>query len=308
MGYEIRQWPTQQLYTKRIYSNFFRYLFARFRIVCPTNSVRYNDCYIKAVRKISSNIYVWIVCVRRWACVSVIFSLSFGSDAIWFNCYISWAFWKLQWCVRCTIRLSTVEVSLRLIGSRMWSGMCALFAVSAGHTMYEIRFVLFISFLPRTKLLLSTRIIQSWYEDIPAMRASWICFHMFQVTPDYSFSTIIFFHYLACHIISLLAIGDGDGRWRWRWRWWLLVAIWSGLFLSRNFSFIFDVCSVRWRDALDKDKSPQCDYDGMTCLDKADLVFPQTSIMQPWRPNGLVCKCLPSCNEHEIKLIGRTYM
>lgn len=58
----------------------------------------------------------------------------------------------------------------------------------------------------------------------------------------------------------------------------------------------------------DKDQSPQCDYEGLTCLDKMDLVFPQTTIMQPWQTNGLVCDCLPSCTEHEIRLIGRTYM
>lgn len=46
----------------------------------------------------------------------------------------------------------------------------------------------------------------------------------------------------------------------------------------------------------------------MACLDKADLVYPRTTIMQPWRTNGLVCDCLPSCTEHEIILIGRTYM
>lgn len=55
------------------------------------------------------------------------------------------------------------------------------------------------------------------------------------------------------------------------------------------------------------DNTRQCDYEGMACLDRTDLVFPQTTIMQPWR-NGLVCDyCLPSCNEHEIKLIGRSY-
>lgn len=30
----------------------------------------------------------------------------------------------------------------------------------------------------------------------------------------------------------------------------------------------------------------------MVCLDTADLIFPQTTIMQPWRTNGLVCSCL----------------
>lgn len=34
-------------------------------------------------------------------------------------------------------------------------------------------------------------------------------------------------------------------------------------------------------------------------------MFPQTTIMQPWRTNGLVCQCLPSCTEHEIRVIGK---
>lgn len=34
-------------------------------------------------------------------------------------------------------------------------------------------------------------------------------------------------------------------------------------------------------------------------------MFPQTTIMQPWRTNGLVCQCLPSCTEHEIRIIGK---
>uniref|UniRef100_A0A182IV61 Uncharacterized protein n=1 Tax=Anopheles atroparvus TaxID=41427 RepID=A0A182IV61_ANOAO len=53
------------------------------------------------------------------------------------------------------------------------------------------------------------------------------------------------------------------------------------------------------------DKSPVCGYDGLNCLDQRDLMFPQTTIMQPWRTNGLVCDCYPSCTEHEIRIIGR---
>ncbi|XP_055633056.1 sodium channel protein Nach [Toxorhynchites rutilus septentrionalis] len=55
----------------------------------------------------------------------------------------------------------------------------------------------------------------------------------------------------------------------------------------------------------DNDKSLICGYDGLFCLDQKDLMFPQTTIMQPWRTNGLVCKCLPSCSEHEIRVIGK---
>lgn len=57
----------------------------------------------------------------------------------------------------------------------------------------------------------------------------------------------------------------------------------------------------------DKDDSPQCNYDGLLCLDKFEIIFPKTSIMQPWRINGLSCGCLPSCNEHEIKLVTQRY-
>ncbi|XP_058450698.1 sodium channel protein Nach [Malaya genurostris] len=55
----------------------------------------------------------------------------------------------------------------------------------------------------------------------------------------------------------------------------------------------------------ENDESPICGYDGLFCLDQKDLMFPQTTIMQPWRTNGLVCQCLPSCNEHEIRVIGK---
>ncbi|XP_037039516.1 sodium channel protein Nach isoform X2 [Bradysia coprophila] len=53
------------------------------------------------------------------------------------------------------------------------------------------------------------------------------------------------------------------------------------------------------------DLTPVCDYNGLVCLDNADLIFPQTTIMQPWRTNGLVCSCLPSCSEHEVKMVGK---
>lgn len=54
------------------------------------------------------------------------------------------------------------------------------------------------------------------------------------------------------------------------------------------------------------DKSPECDFNGLLCLDKNDLMFPQTTIMQPWRSDGLVCMCLPSCNEPQINVVGRS--
>lgn len=57
---------------------------------------------------------------------------------------------------------------------------------------------------------------------------------------------------------------------------------------------------------IENDLSPECDYNGLVCLDTADLIFPRTTIMQPWRtrPNVLACSCMPSCTEHEVKLVG----
>lgn len=54
------------------------------------------------------------------------------------------------------------------------------------------------------------------------------------------------------------------------------------------------------------DKSPECDFNGLACLDQGDLLFPQTTIMQPWRTDGLVCTCLPSCTELQINVVGRS--
>lgn len=54
------------------------------------------------------------------------------------------------------------------------------------------------------------------------------------------------------------------------------------------------------------DKSPACDFEGLACLDRNNLMFPQTTIMQPWRTDGLVCSCLPSCNELQINVVGRS--
>ncbi|XP_055854232.1 pickpocket protein 19 [Episyrphus balteatus] len=45
-----------------------------------------------------------------------------------------------------------------------------------------------------------------------------------------------------------------------------------------------------------------CDYKGLICLDHADLLRPKPTILQPWRSNSIVCKCLPSCTEHEINV------
>lgn len=56
----------------------------------------------------------------------------------------------------------------------------------------------------------------------------------------------------------------------------------------------------------ENDKSPECDFYGLGCLDNNDLLFPQTTIMQPWRTDGLVCTCLPSCNEPQINVVGRS--
>jgi amiloride-sensitive sodium channel len=56
----------------------------------------------------------------------------------------------------------------------------------------------------------------------------------------------------------------------------------------------------------ENDKSPVCGFHGLVCLDQNDLLSPQTTIMQPWRTDGLGCTCLPSCNEKQINVVGRS--
>lgn len=36
------------------------------------------------------------------------------------------------------------------------------------------------------------------------------------------------------------------------------------------------------------------------------MLFPQTTIMQPWQTDGMICTCLPSCNEPQINVVGRS--
>jgi acid-sensing ion channel, other len=56
----------------------------------------------------------------------------------------------------------------------------------------------------------------------------------------------------------------------------------------------------------DSDKSPICDHNGLICLDKMELMYPQTVFLQPWHPQGMVdCQCLPSCNEPQISVISK---
>lgn len=113
----------------------------------------------------------------------------------------------------------------------------------------------------------------------------------------------ILHHNLSCHTILFI---DGG----YHYTWFCLDIKFTTTdysFVSIFMLFLFSLFPVGGLRASAKDDSVQCDYDGMTCLDRVDLVFPQTTIMQPWRSNGLVCDCLPSCTEHELKLIGRTY-
>lgn len=54
------------------------------------------------------------------------------------------------------------------------------------------------------------------------------------------------------------------------------------------------------------DKSPICNHHGLVCLDKMELMFPQTVFLQPWHPQGMSdCKCLPSCNEPQISVVSK---
>lgn len=50
------------------------------------------------------------------------------------------------------------------------------------------------------------------------------------------------------------------------------------------------------------DRGTMCDYDGLVCIDSNRLVKPSTALLMPWNDNG--CDCLPSCVEHELKVIG----
>lgn len=53
------------------------------------------------------------------------------------------------------------------------------------------------------------------------------------------------------------------------------------------------------------DATPRCNYSGLVCLDVAELIFPQASVLQPW--NGFFedhCTCYPSCTDNEIKVVS----
>lgn len=56
----------------------------------------------------------------------------------------------------------------------------------------------------------------------------------------------------------------------------------------------------------ENDKTPECDYYGLICLENTDFIFPSSERLQPWRSNNLNCNCLPSCNEAQIKVVGKS--
>lgn len=52
-------------------------------------------------------------------------------------------------------------------------------------------------------------------------------------------------------------------------------------------------------------RSQQCNYAGLVCLDEAELVFPRANVLQPWnRFFEDRCACLPSCTDNEIKTVA----
>lgn len=57
---------------------------------------------------------------------------------------------------------------------------------------------------------------------------------------------------------------------------------------------------------IDKDNTPICDYYGLLCLDKLELIFPDATILQPWHDSSEAthCDCMPSCTENEITIIN----
>lgn len=124
----------------------------------------------------------------------------------------------LQWYVRRTIRLNTVE-SLRLIGSRIWVGECCV-CFCGGYDAHLLNlFGVFLSLVCKTFAFSPHNSIclegagGLYLLKIKRMRhcsAYCKCFHMLEVIQDNSFATISFFllHNLVCHIIFLPVIGD----------------------------------------------------------------------------------------------------
>lgn len=77
------------------------------------------------------------------------------------------------------------------------------------------------------------------------------------------------------------------------------------MIMDGNYSFSNMVFVISVKYFIENDPTVSCDYKGLYCLDQMDLMFPQTTVMQPWRANGLVCNCFPSCTEHEINTVRK---
>uniref|UniRef100_A0A1I8PGE2 Uncharacterized protein n=1 Tax=Stomoxys calcitrans TaxID=35570 RepID=A0A1I8PGE2_STOCA len=49
--------------------------------------------------------------------------------------------------------------------------------------------------------------------------------------------------------------------------------------------------------------NPDCDLDGLRCLDELNLVTPNEVDLLPWTNGSYPCQCLPSCNEIDFKVV-----
>ncbi|XP_049303037.1 pickpocket protein 19 [Bactrocera dorsalis] len=49
---------------------------------------------------------------------------------------------------------------------------------------------------------------------------------------------------------------------------------------------------------------PDCDYNGLLCLEKETKVSPDIKLLLPWPENNETCDCLPSCTEHDLRAVS----
>uniref|UniRef100_A0A182J1K5 Pickpocket n=1 Tax=Anopheles atroparvus TaxID=41427 RepID=A0A182J1K5_ANOAO len=65
------------------------------------------------------------------------------------------------------------------------------------------------------------------------------------------------------------------------------------------------LCNCTHHNNLLEESDLACGYKGIQCLDERSLIAPATKMLQPWRTDGLVCHCHPSCNEKQIHIVGK---
>lgn len=50
-------------------------------------------------------------------------------------------------------------------------------------------------------------------------------------------------------------------------------------------------------------KYPDCDLQGLFCLEENNLIKIDAKLLLPWAQNGYQCSCLPSCTDNEYWII-----